>query len=579
MASEKRVNVVIDGDASGLGTEVERVSVRMQESLKEIGFENIMDEASKRFETRIDRLKFVMDELNKEREDTQTYFNERIDKTKSSGGRKDADLIQEREGRTRHIDTAIEELRKSIDKLTKKIDSSEEKEGQGKPLTTEEPKPSEKRAEEPASTNTTIDESRGGRIGNSIGKSLQQFFNGNFKGGFKTLLGGGGRGGVGAAEGAAEEGAAGGGLLGGAIAGALIFLGIKAFQKGAEDLRVDNRLKAAGMGRDAFMYDNGTNYTDFSSIGFNRTEAKRMMLENLRGATGIGQDTKSEEEFRKQLFNLTVNRARFETAYGIDSNSQQGLDQFRRQGVGSPENVIAEIFARNRSSISSAGGQIIGGLATEKLDQIVKLLEFQKQQGERVNSRLAIDMINAGRDIGGQFSNDRGGEKIGGIVQGLSNPKGDLMKSLMFNMLSSKYGSISETLAAIENIGSNSGDLRTVTQGLGKRFGSGEIARLMFGSQFGANPNAIGSQFDVNTFFKGGGYNAIANRITGDTSKEILELPKKINQILDNVALRAKSLTFGTLAVKADNVSIVAGRVMQQAIGSETGAVVDTPTK
>lgn len=578
MADEKRVNVVVDGDASGLADEIERVAKRGSEAFKELGFDDVLDEAANKFEKRIEQFEYVLSELKKDRDEAKGVFDERMTKATNQAGRNRVET--ERDEYMKQNTRATEGLRKAMDDYLKRLQQGRVDE-QGRPIR---PKTKEEEAAEagrlPQQEPQQATEDRYDRMGKMLGRGFMMMLTGNFAGGLSNIFKGIGGGG--------SDSEGGGGMFGGMkgmLFAAAAALGVKAWKMGQEDIRADNRLRAMGAGKDYYADD--YDYGNFSSLGINRTDAKKMILEQLRSTVGMGmRDTDTSNNsggIKQEAFTATVRRNQIEAAYGISGVEQQRLDQFYRQNKQDAATVVAEMLTRNKDQITSAGGTVLGSLANEKLGQIVRLMEFQKEHAINTDSRLAMSILSGGGKIGGQFADDRAGENLGGFMGGLSNPRGNLMKALMYSILSKRNGGDpSATLEEMEGMGSNPATFQYTMSKMGGMFKDSPFTRMLFsGSDFLGNQTGLfKNQTAANQFFRGGGFQTM-----GQSVAEGMGMEQALNQGVDGVfkaiQKRAENLTLNTdaMQVKAQNVMIYGGRTAGAMVGNDDNVTENKPNQ
>jgi hypothetical protein len=329
--------------------------------------------------------------------------------------------------------------------------------------------------------------------------------------------------------------------------------------------------------------ENFGDYGRFSEIGFDATEAKKKMFDDMNSAVGLGKNntnigTQGDDGLREQVKSLTLGRQRFSTAYGIDENNQRGMDPFLRQNKQGANEMLAELMISGRDMVSNKSGTILGSLANEKLSQMIKLMEQQKEVSIRTNSTLATSLLKAGNTIGGQFRDDRGGDRMGSVVDNLSSSNNDVVKAMVMQILLKKYGNLPDATAAREGLSANTEDLKEVMSQIGNRFGTGNAAKMFLG------PSGIGlfnKQTDANSFLNNKGFTTTANQISTDQDAQ-KGMSEKVGKFMDALTERAKNLTLNTdaLKVEAKNAFVITpGTGLNLMTGNNAAAIEENPVK
>lgn len=233
----------------------------------------------------------------------------------------------------------------------------------------------------------------------------------------------------GGASGAAEglEGAEVAGGLGlmtaGIAAAAAVVIGI-AIKRGYEELRADKRVNAildTGSMRDSY----GGGYQDIINSGgnlaYSRQDVRQMLLSASRGRlTGAGLGDLVER-------NMTLQRG-----YGLDEGEVGGLNKFFRSDTSgkNSSDIIIDILARSeKEGILGVSRGDFAGLPNA-IKNVENILSYQRSKADTIDSTFGIALQVAGAKIGGAFGDDRGGQTITSLLQGLSQQSNPGLRAL-----------------------------------------------------------------------------------------------------------------------------------------------------
>jgi hypothetical protein len=477
MADEKIIR--ISADASGFGSEINRISEGAKKAFSEIGLDGLFDEADRQFDKFEDKIKSISDELKKKQSEANADFDSR----KESGGNSyhQRAIDSEQGDYNKRHDSAIKEWEKFVDKLRKTLD----KEGINNSSDASSSTDNNRKGIEDAlsrglgNAGGDIGQSIGkmfpGNIGQSIGKNLGNLLNKGGQSIGKSLAGSGeaaiGAEAVGAAE-AGGAGAAGAAGMGGALAAAGVVAVVAAvamaikqlYGMGMDDWRTESKINSTfNIDRDTF----GKGGDDF---GMDNKEYKEFFLS---AAKSRGSATDIENIGRKELSLMR--------GYGLDQGQVQSFDKFNFQDVTQKDGtaIIVDILSRSEKQgiLGVSGGDF--SRLPEKLEQVSNIMAFQKASGEKVNSLDATNFMSAGGQIGGRFGDDRASEVYGRMNESIKNPGNAGMKAYVFEMLkkSNPNASFTDLQGMMEN-GASGDNLKAILPSISK-MPQGEMRRMV----------------------------------------------------------------------------------------------------
>lgn len=438
---EKIVRINVSGDASEFNSEIKRAATAMQESFKELKFDDLLAGADKQFDNVADKIDAIKSKLQEQRKEV----NERYDIKSTTGNdafknrveqqRKDENkTFDEAEKKLNAFSEAVEKGRKASDK---KRESDEKHES------------SKRQSNEQSSTNPIW------------GQMMRKTFGGDFKsfnpqaGLTEGMVG---RGGL-AGEGGMLAGMGTGGMLAAGAAAAAAGIIIKGMSDGWEQVRRDNKNASVFSQnfRGSYNVDSGMDSNDYAAFALQTAQSRG-------SGDNIGQET--------------IRRAYLKNAYGLQDQDTQQFDKFTFQGGSDATTIIAEIL--KRSETKGLLGVDKGDFARipQILSTVSGIMGMQKASSENVDEGFATSVTLAGQRIGGNFSTD----KLGGIMQGLNSgiqsPQNGGMQAYIFEALKRANPNASFTdILAMQEGGANGENMKAILPGI-MRMPQGEMRRM-----------------------------------------------------------------------------------------------------
>ena len=482
MADEKIIR--IGADASGFGSEINRMSQEAKNAFSDIGLDSLFEDADKQFDKLEDKIKNISDELRNKRKEADDFF----DKKRSSNEGNDyyqRTISSEQDDYNKRHEKAISEWEKFVEKLRKTLNKNNDVNDDG---SNNDSGGSNKKLENTLSRvfgnaggelGQTIGRILPGNMGNILGRGLGNILSRGGANIGRTIAGGieGAEGGaaVGGAETAAGSGA-GGAAAGGGMAAAMSVAAVAAvvvavaavikqlYGMGIDDWRTESKVNATfNIDRDTF----GKGGDDF---GLDNKEYKEFFLQ---AAKSRGSAQNIEDIGRKELSLIK--------GYGLSQGEVQAFDKFNYQDVRGKDGtaVIIDILSRSEKQgiLGVSGGDF--SRLPEKIEQVSNIMAFQKMSGEKVDSLAAVNFMAAGSQIGGRFGDDRASEVYGRMNESIKNPSNPGMKAFIFEMLkkANPGASFTDLQGMMEN-GASGDNLKAILPSIAK-MPQGEMRRMV----------------------------------------------------------------------------------------------------
>lgn len=463
---EKKINIRLDADASGLNQAAREAKENFRSAFDEISDYDILSNADKAFEKteeRVEAIKKKLEEMRKEMHDS-------IDDSRGGNAFGKAKIRNE-EGNK--IDTQFNELVKRFERYVKALEKHNQQTGSSgggfdpmkgydkyKDKMTPEQYSAwmQKQHDQKAQNMMRMQDEKNSpsALARMGAQSLQGNGAGALQTGAQSVLGGFGLG-------------AGGMLLGGAIVGALIMGFKKLFDEGLKLSRAESRSnmlvenKFSGFTGDYNDRDTGLSNSDLVGSGVRVAKSRGFGGENL------AMDAR--------------NRKYLENAYSLSEGETGGLDRFYKYDK--PESrrdgsmIIADLLLRSeKNGILGVSGNDFSRLP-EKIASIGDILSMQRGNSERVDSNFATSMVVAGDKIGGRFGDDRLGESMGRIDSSIKNPGNAGMRSYIFQMLqrANPGSSYTDIMGQMEN-GASGDNLKAILPNIAQ-MQQGEMRRIV----------------------------------------------------------------------------------------------------
>lgn len=492
---EKIIRINVSGDASEFNAEIKRASQAMQDSFKELKFDDLLVGADKQFDNIADKIEAIKDKLKEQRKEV----NERYDAKASSGNDAYRNRVEQmRTAENKTFDEAETKLNKFSEAIEKARRSSEKKGDKEERDASKEKKPEDA-------------EGMGSNVGNVLSNMFRKTFGGNFRS-FSPQAG--------LAEGVTGEGAIAGrgGMLGGmgaggiAAAGALaavVALTLKGMSDGWEQVRADNKNNAVFAQSFRGDYD--------ASSGMDSNDYAQFALQTAR-SRGSG-DNIGEE---------TIRRAYLKNAFGIEDQDTQQFDKFRFQDGSDPTVIIADILKRSETKGLLGVDKGDFSRIPQVLATVSGLMSMQKNSSEKVDEGYATSLTLAGQRIGGRFADDRLGGVMQGMNAGIQSPQNGGMQAYIFQALKAANPDASFTdILAMQEEGASAQNMASILPGI-MRMPEGEMRRMAL-RQLGMK------QQDANRLDKGGNLTEFLEATKGSGKIE------KDDQVYDNIKKRSDS--------------------------------------
>ena len=403
MSDEKKIRVSVTGDASALNAEIDRATTEMRGSFEDIGLEDILDQADKKFDKINDKIKAINDAFKEQHEKAGKYFDERGEHTTNDFGKNKNE--KDREQYFKKEQEAWDKWSKLADLMQKRTVGKDGEPSKG------------------------LDDGSGGSgnlgKGNSkqragiLARMISRVEGGNVQGAIGEGIQG--EGGLMASSGMGAGGAM---VVGGALV-AVVGLISEAIKLGYEGVKLENKIDA----KKKLDYSGG--FGDGGvTMGVSVNEFKEFTIQQMANMRTYDM---SQNKFENEIYTrLGLNKA-----YGLQSNEVASFDKFKQQDVNAANGseIIADILIRSeQSGILGVNGEDFS-LLPQKIETVANLLSSQKQDNIRIDSNFALGMMQSGHDIGGRFDDDRASDVFGKISSGIKSPGSPGMKAFIFSMI------------------------------------------------------------------------------------------------------------------------------------------------
>ncbi len=407
MSDEKKIRVSVTGDASALNAEIDRATIEMRGSFEDIGFDQILEDADKKFDKLTDKIKAINDAFKTQHERAEQHFDERGEKATNDYGKNKNE--KEREDYHKKEQEAWDKWSKLADALLKKQTKD------GKP--------------EAGLNGEDEDDEEDGKKGSSkkragvMARMIDRMKSGDVTGAASEGIQG--EGGLIAQSGMG----AGSGMVIGGILVAMVGAIVAAIKMGYEGVKLDNKMEA----KKRLDYDDFGTHTGLAQIGVSPNEFKEFTIQQMQNMRTAGMSI-------EQLENEINSRLYVQKAYGLQGNEVAAFDKFKQQDItnANGSQMITDILLRSeQNGILGVSGTDFS-LLPQKIETVANLMAMQKQSNETVDPDFAINLMAAGSGasgIGGRYGDDRAGDAYGRMSGNIKSPGSTGMKAFIFEML------------------------------------------------------------------------------------------------------------------------------------------------